>query len=195
MTPEPNTTAPGRSPTGTTAVTRLLTVSIAASEFGGARTATVAELDSSTATSTIATSSTAAPPAIKMPPRRRRATTRRGPRRTVRPSQDKRWVLREDRSLEIPELVTGLEPELVDQATARDAIRLERVSLPARAVQREHQLTPETFAQRMLTHQRLELAHQPRVIAQREVRVDPILQHDQPRFLQTCDLALRRIVS
>ena len=91
-----------------------------------------------------------------------------------------RGVLGQDRSFELLELATGLEPELVDQPTPRDAVALERVGLATRSVQREHQLTDKALAQGMLVHERLELPDQPCVLAQRELRVDPLLERGQP---------------
>ena len=43
----------------------------------------------------------------------------------------------------------------------------------------------------MLGHERLQLADQCRVPAQREVRVDPILERREPLLLEPPDLALR----
>ena len=43
----------------------------------------------------------------------------------------------------------------------------------------------------MLGHQRLELPHQPRLLPDREVGVDPVLERLKPRLLQPRDRALR----
>ena len=61
-----------------------------------------------------------------------------------------------------------------------DAVAVERLHLAARAVQREHQLRPRRFTQRMLSHERLQLAHQRTVPAQRELGIDPKLDHAEP---------------
>ncbi len=63
----------------------------------------------------------------------------------------------EDLRLESLELGTGLDPELVDEASASILVHLEGLGLPARAIQREHQLPPEGLPQRMVAHERLEL--------------------------------------
>ena len=56
----------------------------------------------------------------------------------------------EDGSLEALELIVRLEPELLGQQPPARAVDLERVRLAAAAVEREHQLAPQTLAQRML---------------------------------------------
>src|SRR5262249_32303073 len=53
-----------------------------------------------------------------------------------------RGVLAEDRPLEALQRAARLEPELVVQEPACRAIDLERLCLPAGAVQREHELPP-----------------------------------------------------
>ena len=51
----------------------------------------------------------------------------------------------------------GLEPELLDERATSVAVGGERLRLPARAVEREHQLGPETFPERVVGDQDLEL--------------------------------------
>ena len=96
----------------------------------------------------------------------------------------------QDRALELLQGTPRLKAEPVQQFTPSVLISLERVGLPTRAVQREHQLSAKALAQRMLADQRLELAHQPRVLARREVRVDPVLEHDQTSLLEPRGLRL-----
>jgi hypothetical protein len=52
-----------------------------------------------------------------------------------------------------------LDAELLHQHHSRGPIRLERLSLAARAVQREHLLAAQALAQRMLGGQALQLSH------------------------------------
>ena len=54
----------------------------------------------------------------------------------------------------------GSMPSSSDRARARVAVGLERLGLAAAAVEGEHQLAAEPLAERMLGHERLELAHQ-----------------------------------
>jgi hypothetical protein len=68
-------------------------------------------------------------------------------------------VLAEDRLLELPQRRARLDPELVDEHPPRGLVGLERLGLPAGAVEREHQLAAETLPERVLGDERLELAH------------------------------------
>jgi hypothetical protein len=97
-------------------------------------------------------------------------------------------VLGQDRALELFERRTRLDPELIDQHPAGLLIALERVGLATAAVQREHQLGLQALAQRMLAHEPLQLARQPGVLPQRELRVDPILERGQALLPQPADL-------
>ena len=67
---------------------------------------------------------------------------------------------------------------------------LERVGVAPRAVEREHELGAQALAQRLLPGQRLELAHELGMAAEREVGVDPSLQAGQAELLQAGDLGL-----
>ena len=68
---------------------------------------------------------------------------------------------------------------------------MQRVGLPAAAIQREHQLAAQPLTKHVLGDQRLELCHQLEMAAGRQIGVDPILQRRQPQLLQPGDLALR----
>jgi hypothetical protein len=48
--------------------------------------------------------------------------------------------------------------------------------LPARAIEREHQLRAKTLAQRMLANESLELGDELRMAAEREVGLDPLAE-------------------
>ena len=89
--------------------------------------------------------------------------------------------------LELPQLGARLDPELVERGP-RVAVRLQRLRLPARAVQREHQLAAQPLAMRMLRDQRLQLADELGVPAQRQVGLDPLLERRQPQLLEPAAL-------
>ena len=117
-----------------------------------------------------------------------RAAPEARPARGSRGSRElERRVLGQDLLLELPERRARLEPELVERRP-RVAVGLERLRLPARAVEREHELAPEPLAVRMLGDQRLELADQARVAAEREVGLDPLLERRQPELLEPAGL-------
>ena len=77
-----------------------------------------------------------------------------------RRGQVERRILAQDRLLELAEGAVGLDPELVDESLPRGPIGGERLRLPARAVESEHQLGSRTLPERVLRHERLELAHE-----------------------------------
>ena len=117
---------------------------------------------------------------------RRRRHERPGQRRACASGAAReleRRVLGEDLPLELPQRRARLEPELVERRP-RVAVGLERLGLPARAVEREHQLPAQPLAVRMLGDQRLELADELGVAAEREVGLDPLLERRQPQLLE-----------
>jgi hypothetical protein len=87
-----------------------------------------------------------------------------------------RGVLLQDRVLEVPQVAAGLQAELIAQQFACLAVRGERVGLAAGAVERQHQLGAQPLPQRMLWDERLELGAEGDVSADRELRVDPVLE-------------------
>ena len=127
---------------------------------------------------------------------RRRRHERPRERRPRRPAEQplarevERRVLGQDLPLELPQRRARLDPELVERRS-RVAVGLERLRLPARAVEREHQLPAQPLAVRVLRDQRLQLADQLRVAAEREVGLDPLLQRRQPQILQPAGLDAR----
>ena len=84
-----------------------------------------------------------------------------------------------------------LDPELLHERPARLLVRLRRIPLPTAAVEREHQLAPQPFAERMLGHQRLELGDQLLVPAEVELCIDEILARDETELLEPVHGALR----
>ena len=92
-----------------------------------------------------------------------------------------RRILCEDRVLQGSELRARLHPDLLDQRAARAAIGLERLGLPAAAVQGKHQLAVEVLAKRLLGDGGLQLRDQVRVPAERELGLDPCLEAAQRR--------------
>ncbi len=87
-----------------------------------------------------------------------------------------RGVLREDRALELAQVLARLDPELADQGGAGVAIGLQRIGLTARPVQRDHQLAAEALAVRVLGDQRVEPADRLLVSAQRQLGLDQPLE-------------------
>ncbi len=107
-----------------------------------------------------------------------------------RRSQVEHGILREDLLVQFPQRGAGLDAEPVDEGRAGSLIRLERLRLPAGAVERQHQLCAEMLAERMRAHERLQLADQLRVASIREIALDPLLDAREAKLLQTGDLGL-----
>ena len=102
--------------------------------------------------------------------------------------RSQRRVLPQDRALELAQLDTRLEPELAAQDSARVAVDIEGVGLPAATVEREHQMPPQTLAQGVLVDQRRQLGGHIIVAPEREIGADPLLEADQPKLLQAAGL-------
>ena len=99
-----------------------------------------------------------------------------------------RRVVREDRLLELLQLLARLQPELFVEQPPKRLEALERVGLPPRPVQGEHQLAVQPLAVRVLGDERLEVGDELIVPAEREVGLDALLEGDHPQLLQARDL-------
>jgi hypothetical protein len=81
---------------------------------------------------------------------------------------------------ELSEPGSGLDPELLHEQLARSPEELERVGLPAGAVEREHQQLARPLAQRLLPHEALELGDGGRGPAGIDRRVQPVFVCREP---------------
>ena len=75
-------------------------------------------------------------------------------------------------------------------ARARVPVRLERLGLSARAVEREHQLAAQALAMGVLRDQRLQLADQLGVAAERKVGLDALLERREAQVVEPAALDL-----
>ena len=100
-------------------------------------------------------------------------------------SSEASWL--QDRSLEPLQGRARLDPEPLDERGARGGVDPERLGLPPRAVQREHELPARALPQRVLLHEPLELADHLRVTPECEVGVDPVLERGEPQLLEAGD--------
>ena len=99
-----------------------------------------------------------------------------------------RRILPEDRLLEGSELRAGLDAGGLDEHPACLAVGLERVGLPARAVEREHALRVERLAERVLGDERVELGQDVAVAAGGEIGLDGELERTEAQLLEPADL-------
>ncbi len=98
----------------------------------------------------------------------------------------------QDRLLELLQRRARLEPKLVDEQTPRLAIDLERLDLPAGAVERQHELRLEARSRYGCSRdERLQIADELCPSTEREVGVDTTLERDEAKLRETADLHLR----
>jgi hypothetical protein len=110
----------------------------------------------------------------------------RGQRRLDHRRQERR-VMAEDLLLELAQVRPGLEPEVLDEPGTRVAVGLERVGLPPRAVEREHELPSQPLAVRVLGDQFSQLADHLGVAAERQLGVHAPLERRHAQLLQRRD--------
>ena len=93
-------------------------------------------------------------------------------------------ILPQDPSLQLLQLRRRVEPELVGEREPRRAVDLERLGLPAAAIERKHQLAAQPLAERVGGDERLQLADERGVAAERELGVDPLLEGDDAQLVE-----------
>jgi hypothetical protein len=93
-------------------------------------------------------------------------------------------VLAEDGRFELPQLGARLEPQVVSKQAAKAAVDVERVCLPAGAVEREHQHPPGPLPHRLLRHERLQRPGRFVVTAEGEDCGEALFERDEPLFLE-----------
>ncbi len=87
--------------------------------------------------------------------------------------------------MQLAQLSAGFHTEFLDQGFPGPAIGRQRISLPLRAIQGQDEKVPQALPQRVLVYQCLELRDAFAGPAQIKVGGDPILERDEPQFLQT----------
>ena len=97
----------------------------------------------------------------------------------------------QDRALDTLERRARLDAEFFHHRPAGRLVSGQRFWLPPAAVQGNHQLPLQPLAQRVLGNQRLQLANNVGVMAEREIGFDPVLDDAGPQVLQPGDLHLR----
>ena len=86
-------------------------------------------------------------------------------------------------ALEALQVLARLDPDLVERR-AQVPVHVERLALPPRAVEREHELRPQALAVRMRGDQRLQLAGHLGVTSELEVGVDSVLDRGEAQVVE-----------
>ena len=84
---------------------------------------------------------------------------------------------------------TRLQTQLLNQHRAGRLIGVQRLRLPARAVQRQHQLPPQPLPKGMRRSKSIKLADEICMPSEREVSLDPLFQTSQAKLDDPLDLA------
>jgi len=101
-------------------------------------------------------------------------------------------VVRQDLSLQLHKLPAGFKTQLLGESPSSGIESSEGLGLAAPSIQRKHQLSKQPLALRMLTDQCLQLGHELRIAAEREICVDATLERNQPPLLQPLGLSLSK---
>jgi hypothetical protein len=100
-------------------------------------------------------------------------------------------VLAQDRLVQAPQLRARLHADLLHEHRPRLAVCVECLRLPAAAIQRPHPLRVQPLPQRILGHQRVELAGDLTVPSRGQVAIDRQLERRDPKLVQAADLRRR----
>ncbi|HEX3455583.1 MAG TPA: hypothetical protein VHS03_13230 [Gaiellaceae bacterium] len=112
-----------------------------------------------------------------------------------RDGRRQRRVLRQDPLLEPAHLLRRLDSELLVEQAPQLAVRRQRVCLSPGAVEGKHEQRAQPLAERLLTHERLELGHCTVGAAVVDSLLEVSLERDQAQLAQPGDLrACERLV-
>ncbi len=92
--------------------------------------------------------------------------------------------MREHRGLDAAQLRPGLEPQLFAEDVASLLEDAQGVGLPPGPVQRHHQQSARSLAQRMFGHQAFELDDRTQVATEPELDVEPLLDRGEAQLRQ-----------
>ncbi len=90
------------------------------------------------------------------------------------------------------EPVGGIDPEVLGEDGPGAPERAEGLGLPARTIEREHQVPPQPFAQRVFPSQGVEIPDQAGVTPERKLGGELLLDGGQTQLLQARDLTRER---
>jgi hypothetical protein len=93
----------------------------------------------------------------------------------------KAGVLGQDVGVELAKGRARIDAELLGERPGRPPVRRQRVGLPVAAVERQHQKTPQPFAQRLVGHETLERRHRLPLFAHPQARIPSVLERGHPQ--------------
>ena len=105
--------------------------------------------------------------------------------------QVERVLLPQDRALQALKLGAGDDAELPCEGAPGILVGLKCLGLASGTVEREHELGTQPLPERMVGHQHLQLPHNLCVVAQREVRIEALLEGGDAKLVEASDLRLR----
>ena len=87
-------------------------------------------------------------------------------------------IVLEDLALQLDELRPGLEAELVGESLPAGLEQRQRLCLPPRPIESEHELAERPLAERLVAHEPFELWNELGGCAEREIGLDPLFNSE-----------------
>ena len=100
-------------------------------------------------------------------------------------------VLSQHRAVQLLELATRLDAELVDKQPAPRLVGLQRFGLPAGTVEREHVLAAQSLPYGIFLDKDFELTDELPVATHLQIRLHALLESRKPELLEVYDVRLR----
>jgi hypothetical protein len=94
--------------------------------------------------------------------------------------------------MQVPELRGRVDPQLLGQEAPCALEGGERLRLASGAVERQHELAPQTLPHRMVGRGGFKLGHHLGMLAEVEARRDALFDRDQMQLFEPCDLTRQR---
>ena len=104
------------------------------------------------------------------------------------------WVLSQHPPLELLQRGRGIDPEPVDQRAARGLVGLERLRLPTRAIQGDHELAAQALAQRVGGDVGLQLCHEVGTAAELEISRKALLGRREAQLVESRSLVADEVL-
>jgi hypothetical protein len=96
-----------------------------------------------------------------------------------------RRMVTEDRLIQTSDLWSGIDTELFGEVPPQSAVRGQRCRLASAPIERNHELSPQTFPQRMLLAQRFEFGDDLSMVSEPKLCLEPILRCARSELLES----------